>query len=207
MLRIDTGKYDPLLGRSYYEIARQGLRYQRSQGAGQRQASKGSWFSSLQLIETVSPHNKPEKHPLDDIDTTIIGMSCFTEGNSNLNAMLIELQRAVDEALSVASFQEPWVTMPYLVKGLQLTRELIKRLEKADLEEFNNKQLYFLLKNKEQEFMDAANKALGLAIEVVVDPPPIEEGTPGFFRSPETFKVAIPGQMFPTSFVSPIGRP
>ena len=146
LLRIDTGKYDPLLGRSYYEIARQGLRYQRSQGAGQRQASKGSWFSSLQLIETVLPHNKPEKHPLDDIDTTIIGMSCFTEGNSNLNAMLIELQRAVDEALSVASFQEPWVTMPYLVKGLQLTRELIKRLEKADLEEFNNKQLYFLLK-------------------------------------------------------------
>ena len=196
LLRIDTGKYDPLLGRSYYEIARQGLRYQRSQGAGQRQASKGSWFSSLQLIETVLPHNKPEKHPLDDIDTTIIGMSCFTEGNSNLNAMLIELQRAVDEALSVASFQEPWVTMPYLVKGLQLTRELIKRLEKADLEEFNNKQLYFLLKNKEQEFMDAANKALGLAIEVVVDPPPIEEGTPGFFRSPETFKVAIPGQVF-----------
>ena len=196
LLRIDTGKYDPLLGRSYYEIARQGLSYQRSQGAGQRQASKGSWFSSLQLIETVLPHNKLEKHPLDDIDTTIIGMSCFTEGDSNLNAMLIELQRAVDEALSVSSFREPWVTMPYLAKGLRLTRELIQRLDMADLEEFNNSQLYFLLKNKEQEFMDAANKALGLSIEVIVDPPPTEDDTPSFFRSAETFKVAIPGQVF-----------
>ena len=44
--------------------------------------------------------------------------------------------------------------------------------------------------------MDAANKALGLSIEVLVDPPPAEDGAPSFFRSPETFNVAIPGQVF-----------
>ena len=55
--------------------------------------------------------------------------------------------------------------------------------------------------------MDAANEALGLSREVIVDPLLIEGGIPSFFRAPETFKVAIPGQMFPTSLVSPIGRP
>ena len=196
LLRIDTGKYDPLRGRSYYEMARQGLSYQRSQGMGQRQASKGSWFSSLQLVDTVLPQNRPENHPLDNIDTTIMGISRFTEGDPNLNAILIELQRSIDEALSVCSFRQPWITMPYLARGLRLTRELIKTLKTTKLKEFNNSHLHFLLKNKEQEFMDAANKALGLSIEVIVDPPPIEDGTPSFFRSPETFKVAIPGQVF-----------
>ena len=55
--------------------------------------------------------------------------------------------------------------------------------------------------------MDTANEALSLSIEVIVDPPLLEGGIPSFFCSPETFKVAIPGQMFPASLVSPIGRP
>ena len=54
--------------------------------------------------------------------------------------------------------------------------------------------------------MNTANEALSLSIEVIVDPPLIESGIPSFFRSPETFKVAIPGQI-PASLVSPIGRP
>ena len=40
---------------------------------------------------------------------------------------------------------------------------------------------HFVLKNREQEFMDAADKALGFSIEVIVDPPSIEDGIPSFF--------------------------
>ena len=41
--------------------------------------------------------------------------------------------------------------------------------------------------------MTAANAALGLSLEVLVQPPGADES---FFRSPETFAVAIPGQTF-----------
>jgi len=196
LLRIDTGAYDPLLGQSYYEIARKGLSYQRSQGAGQRQASRGSWFSSLQLVDTILDKDKLEKSPFDGIDTTIVGMSRFTEQNVDLNTMLTKLQRSIEDALATCSHRQPWVVLPYLAEGLKQTRELVTTLETAELQEFNKDHLYFLLKNKEQEFMDAANKALGLSIEVLVDPPSTEDDAPSFFRSPETFNVAIPGQIF-----------
>ena len=196
LLRIDTGAYNPLLGHSYHEIARKGLSYQRSQGAGKRQASRGSWFSSLQLVDTVLPEDKLEKNPFDGIDTTIMGMSRFTEQNADLNAMLIKLQRSIEDALTACSHRQPWVVLPYLAEGLRQTRELVETVNVTELQEFNKNHLYFLLKNKVQEFRDAANKALGLSIEVLVDPPPAEDGVSSFSRSSETFNVAIPGQVF-----------
>src|SRR5215470_17011566 len=41
-LKIEVCAYDPLLGRSYREVAREGLSYQRSQGAGQVRQPLGS---------------------------------------------------------------------------------------------------------------------------------------------------------------------
>ena len=79
---------------------------------------------------------------------------------------------------------------------MRQTRELVATVDVTELQEFNKNHLYFLFKNKGQEFMDAANKALGLSIEVLVDPPPVEDGVPSFSRSSETFNVAIPGQVF-----------
>src|SRR5499426_3971534 len=54
-LKIEVGAYDPLLGRSYREIAREGLSYQRSQGAGQARTPLGSSLTGLQLVETAIP--------------------------------------------------------------------------------------------------------------------------------------------------------
>src|SRR5215510_2245158 len=51
-LKIEVGAYDPLLGRSYREIAREGLSFQRSQGAGQARTPLGSSLTGLQLVET-----------------------------------------------------------------------------------------------------------------------------------------------------------
>ena len=98
LLRIHTEAYDPLLVYSYHGIASKGLSDQRSQDAGQRQASRGSWFSSLQLVDTILPADKLEKGPFDGIHTTIMGMSRFTEQNIDLNVMLVKLQRSIEDA-------------------------------------------------------------------------------------------------------------
>ena len=54
-LVVHSGQYDPILGRSYYQIARQGLGFQRSQGAGSRPAAAGSDKTYYRLLATAEP--------------------------------------------------------------------------------------------------------------------------------------------------------
>ena len=193
LLKIDTGEYNALLGLSYAQIARQGLSYQRSQGAGQTRASKGASFAELRLVDTMLP--KPmtaEESLFDGLDTTITGMATLAD-TPDLNAAFTQLQESVDAALNDYDARRPWTVVPHLAGGLKTTRGLIENVQSIELDDATRAHLLFLLRNKEQEFMDATNAALGLSLEVLVQPPGAQEG---FFRSPETFTVAIPGQKF-----------
>jgi LmbE family N-acetylglucosaminyl deacetylase len=67
-LRINTGKYDPLLGRSYFEIAMEGRSQHRSQGEG-RLEIRGDQFSSLSLVESRVAKAEKETSIFDGIDT------------------------------------------------------------------------------------------------------------------------------------------
>ena len=188
VLKIDTGEYNALLGLSYAQIARQGLSYQRSQGVGQTRASKGSSVTELQLIDTTLPNQqKPEDSLFDGLDTTIMGMAKLANTPA-LNAEFAELQESVNAAGQDYDARHPWTVVPHLTVGLKTTRSLMEKIQDLDLDDTMRSHLLFLLKNKEQEFMTAANAALGLSLEVLVQP----TGT----RASETFTVAIPGQKF-----------
>jgi len=204
-LKIDTGEYNALLGVSYHQIARKGLSYQRSQGAGQTRAAKGAAVSELRLVDTTLPktgaalrhgdlalQDVGESSLFDGIDTTIMGMAELA-GLPELRADFTHLQQSVDAALETFDARHPWTIVSHLAKGLKTTRGLIERIQSIAIEEAIRKHLLFLLANKEQEFMTAANTALGLSLEVLVQPERAE-GT--MFPSPQTFAVAIPGQRF-----------
>ena len=197
VLKIDTGKYNALLGLSYAQIARQGLSYQRSQGVGQTRASKGSSLTELQLINTtLSEHPKSEDSLFDGLDTTIMGMARFANA-SKLNAEFTQLQESVNAVIRDYDARQPWIVVPHLAGGLKTTRSLMEKIQEIDLDDSTRSHLLFLLRNKEQEFITATNAALGLSLEVLVQP----AGT----RSSETFTVAIPGQKFSIGmrFVNP----
>ena len=188
VLNIDTGEYNALLGLSYSQIARQGLSYQRSQGAGQTRASKGSSVSELRLVDTtLSEQPKSENTLFDGLDTTISGMAKLAN-IPTLNAEFTQLQDSVDAAVSAYDARQPWTIVPHLVSGLRTTRGLIEKIQEAGTNSSEQSHLLFLLRNKEQEFMTAANAALGVSLEVFVQP--------AGERSVDTFTVAIPGQKF-----------
>ena len=188
LLKIDTGEYNALLGLSYAQIARQGLSYQRSQGAGQTRASKGSSVSELRLVDTtLSDQQKSEESLFDGIDTTIMGMAQLANASA-LDAEFAHLQESVDAAIRDYDARHPWKVVPELASGLKTVRSLIKNIQRIDLDDNTQSHLLFLLRNKEQEFMTAAKAALGLSLEVLVQ----STAT----RSSETFNVAIPGQKF-----------
>ncbi len=187
LLKIDTGEYNALLGLSYSQIARQGLSYQRSQGVGQTRASKGSAVTELRLVDTIlTEQGKPEESLFDGMDTTIMGMAKLA--NAGLDAEFAQLQESVDAAVRNYDARRPWTIVPHLASGLKTARDLIENVQHIDLGDNTRSHLLFLLRNKEQEFMTAANAALGLSLEVLVQ----STAT----RSSETFAVAIPGQKF-----------
>ena len=186
VVKIDTGEYNALLGLSYSQIARQGLSYQRSQGVGQTRASKGASLTELQLINTtLSEHPKSEESLFDGLDTTIMGIAKLANAPT-LNAEFTQLQESVNAAGRAYDARQPWTVVPHLTSGLKTTRSLMEKIQEIDLDERNRSHILFLLRNKAQEFMTATHAALGLSLEVLVQP----AGT----RSAETFTVAIPGQ-------------
>jgi LmbE family N-acetylglucosaminyl deacetylase len=194
-LQADVGAYDPLMGKSYREIARDGLAHQRSQGAGQVRAQLGSAMSSCLLEESVIGKSEKEQSIFDGIDTTILGMAKLS-GSTDISPELNAINARVQAAIGKFDARQPWVVASDLAAGMRATRALIEKVKAARIEEANKTHLLFLLTNKEREFNEAMNKALGLAMEVLVDPDKPAEGPASFFQPRETFKAAIPGQQF-----------
>ncbi len=194
-LKIDVGEYDPLAGKSYREIARDGLSHQRSQGAGQVRAATGSSLTGVMLADSAIPKVENEKSIFDGIDTTIPGMAKLT-GSTNISSELTEIGNRVEAAIGKFDALKPWVVASDLAAGMKTTRALIEKVKGSSIEAANKDQLLFLLGNKEREFNDAMNTALGLVMEVLVNPEKAAEGPMSFFQPRETFAVAIPGQKF-----------
>jgi len=192
-LKVDVGAYDPLTGKSYREIARDGLAHQRSQGAGQARSLPGSAMSSWLLEESALPKNDKEQSIFDGIDTTIVGMAKLA-GSTDISSDLTRISGRIEAAIGKFDALRPWVVASDLAAATEYTRALIEKVKSSSIEAANKDQLLFMLGNKETELNDAMNKALGLAMEVLVDPERASEGPTPFFQSRETFNVAIPGQ-------------
>jgi LmbE family N-acetylglucosaminyl deacetylase len=194
-LKIDVGEYSPLLGRSYREIARDGLSYQRSQGGGQVRMAPGSALTGVMLVNSSIPKVENEKSLFDGIDTTIMGLSKLS-GSTGISAELTDISNHIEEAIKKFDARQPWTVAADLAAGQKTTRALIDKVRSSSIDAVNKDQLLFLLGNKEREFNDAMNKSLGLVMEALVDPEKPAEGASQFFQPRETFNVAIPGQRF-----------
>ncbi len=198
-VKVDVGAYDPLLGRSYREIARDGLSHQRSQGAGAARVAPGSAMSAWLLEESLvgkSEKGHQEIGIFDGLDTTILGMAKLA-GSVNITAELTALNNSIEAAIKKFDARQPWGVANDLAVGAKTVQALAGKIKASNIEAANKDQLLFLLGNKDREFNDAMNKALGLVAEVLVDPTARNEGGNfGFGQPRETFNVAIPGQQF-----------
>ncbi len=194
-LKVEVGAYDPLTGKSYREMARDGLSHQRSQGAGQVRATPGSAMSSWLLEESVLPKSEKEQSIFDGIDTTIIGMAKLA-GSTDIAPELVEISNHVEAATRNFDARRPWLSATDIAAGMRATRAAYVKVKNSAIADADKDHLLFLLGNKEFEFNDAMNKALGLTMEVLVDPERAAEGPASFFQPRETFNVAIPGQKF-----------
>ncbi len=199
-LVVDSGQYDPVLGRSYIQISREGLNFQRSQGGGGRAQPAGEFKSYYRLLRSARPGYNPQREEsfFDGLDTSIAGIALVAGDNppAELSAGLKTISDAVEGAVSAFDAKKPEATVPQLTVGLRATRELLGRLSSLSLSEDARDQISFLLKRKERQFQSAIATALALDLDAAVQPDKPATGPFAEFMTPPTFNHATPGQSF-----------
>ena len=199
-LTVDSGMYDPLLGRSYAQVSREGLGFQRSQGTAGRAQPAGSYRSYYKLMKTAIPGYAPktENDFFDGMDTSITGIAKIAGGQAPawLADRLKQINDAVEAAIGRFDSRAPEKTAPSLAQGLTATRNLLEQVKGSSIAAEAEDQIQFLLVRKETQFQKALSQALGLDVEVEVDPEVIPTGPFAAFSTTPTFSHAIPGQKF-----------
>jgi len=105
-IKIDHGMVDPLLGRSYSQFAREGLRWQRSQGAGAATARPGPTFSYYRRFGS----NAKESDIFDNLDTSI--------------SKYPEIARHIDAAVKAFRVDNLKACAPHLAAALSAAKSL-----------------------------------------------------------------------------------
>jgi LmbE family N-acetylglucosaminyl deacetylase len=157
-LQINTGKYDHLLGRSYFEIAMEARSQHRSQEQGVLEL-KGDQFSNLNLIGSTAT----EKSIFEGIDTSIAGYKI--NGSESHPAEVREAQTAIAKAAAAANSEydvrSPAKILPHLLAGyLNSTLGVFTKLDHGTLRFFEQ---------KEKEFAKAIKLAAGIQIDALAD--------------------------------------
>jgi LmbE family N-acetylglucosaminyl deacetylase len=165
---VNTGEYDPLIGRSYAEIASEGRSQHKSQEMGSIER-RGSQTSGEKLLESTVEKSAKENDIFDGIDTSIKGIAKLTGNNENgLNGKLSDLQDTAEKALKEYDAYAPQKIVPILAKGVKQARDA------KDVTQ--NPYTKTLLAEKEQEFASVLQSAAGIVIDALSDTDTIVAG-------------------------------
>ena len=162
-LQVPTGILDPVLGRSYAEIANEGRSQHKSQEMGVIE-TKGPQQSGLIRLDAPGVE---ENSLFDGIDTSVAGLGTLAglpEGA--LRAELQAVQAAARRALDEYNARTPEALLPALVDGMRATRDARTALRSLSAPDDARTEADFLLAIKEADF----GEAVARAAQVVFDP-------------------------------------
>ena len=131
-IAIPTGDFDSVIGKSYSQIARFGLGFQRSQGITGHAADPEPRDSYYRLLRVAANPNElndttlKESSLFDGIDTTLSGAIGSEGKNDNLLAdKLRSIQSHIDSAISDFDFRNPISVIAPLSKALAETNDAL----------------------------------------------------------------------------------
>lgn len=158
-LMMNTGEYDSLLGRSYFEIAMEGRSQHKSQEMGSLEL-RGKQMSGVRLLDSTVGNTGTEKSVFDGIDTSIKGIAKLTNNTeSEIGRKLDDLQDIAAEALKKYEVMEPQKLIPILAKGVKVSREAEQSTR--------NPETKFMLQQKHKEFVEALQAASGVVVDAL----------------------------------------
>jgi len=158
-LKLNTGQYDTVLGRTYFEIAMEGRSQHKSQGEG-RVELNGEQFSGLNLAESTAAKVEKETGIYDGLDTSIGGIAGLSgDSGELLPPKLAQLRNAAAAALKNYEPRSPEKILPLLAEGYRTANEIEWSTR--------NPAAKFFLQQKKKEFSEAVRMAAGIRIEAL----------------------------------------
>jgi LmbE family N-acetylglucosaminyl deacetylase len=169
---IHEGKWDPVLGESYNQMARTGWSHQKSQFGGGFIALPGPADVSYHLYGSRVPASKEtyrnglETSFFDGIDTSLPGMAMLAHSGHKqfLVTALDEIAADVNRANAEYQPNHPEAIAPALADGLKKTAQLIAAVKASDLAAADKASLEQALGVKAAQFNTALAEALGLEV-------------------------------------------
>jgi LmbE family N-acetylglucosaminyl deacetylase len=198
-VEIPEGQYNPLLGLTYAQVSSRGLGHQKSQNGGTGLTQAEEETSSYHRFASLVPVSEKESSFFDGIDVSLLGIASLAQGgdSSFLKQGLDKINAVVEKATKDFSPQHPESIASTLAEGLKVTNDLIRRVSSSDLSADSKYDITHELKIKQAQFENALAESLGISVLATVAPEKEPTGPfARFFRNPETFRVAIPGQEF-----------
>src|SRR5581483_8215982 len=193
------GDYNPLLGLTYEQVSRLGLGHQRSQNGGTGMPPAEEQMSPYHRFASVVSVPQKESTFFDGIDVSLAGIASLAQGGdaSFLNQDLGQINASVEKAFHDFSAQDPEAIAGALAEGLKSTNELLQKVNASNLSDDSKYDIAHELKVKQVQFENALAESLGISVLATLAPEKEPSGPfARFFRNPETFQVAIPGQQF-----------
>lgn len=162
-LKINTGVYNSLLGRSYAEIALEGRSLHRTQEQGIVEL-KGDRFSGLNLVESKVPKIEKETSLFDGINTTISGALKPSDKGSEGDTLnsLQDFENGLSNKTKLVDLTKP----ESLVKDLLTDYQYISGFYKKIKDNYDSQSIEFL-KIKQNEFTNAIRLASGLQLDAL----------------------------------------
>ena len=162
---FDVGAYDPVLGRSYNELASDGRSRHRSQDFGMIQM-KGSAVRAFPRLSSLVEAPEKETSLFAGIDVTITGIAKFAgAGGERLLPALNKIKDAAAKALAEFKIEQTELIAPHLAAGLREVRAL--RATLGNLTPADKATVDSMLARKEQQFNDALAKSYGVIVDAL----------------------------------------
>jgi LmbE family N-acetylglucosaminyl deacetylase len=152
-LQVQTGLFDPVLGRTFAEISAEGRSQHKSQEMGTIEP-RGPQTSNLRLVESLVQAPTPERSIFDGIDVTVPGLAALAGLPAGmLRAELGAIDAAARKALAEYEPLDPAAIVPALADGLRATRAARAALRTGTASADARAEAEFLLALKEQDFV------------------------------------------------------
>jgi LmbE family N-acetylglucosaminyl deacetylase len=181
--RVNSGIYDPLLGKTYNEIGTEARSMHKCQGMGQLLSLPApEATATYQMDETTlaGQAQKDETSLFDGVDSSILSLAKFagarppkdlTEGLAAIANATLAAEKAFDTVNDEA-------TLKPLQDGLFAVRVLRRELRSIAIDEGGKYEIDFRLRQKEGEFQQAIVLAHGVKIEALADDGVVVPGQP-----------------------------
>ncbi len=174
-VEIPEGTYDPILGRSYLQIAREGWSQQKSQFGGGYVALPGPSSVGYHLygshVTAADTSSSPANNFFDGIDITLPGIASLAHGDT---AFLTTALRDIDQHVMTATFNylpaHPEKIAPELATGYSKTKDLIDAVNASSLSADDKANVIHELNIKLVQFNTALAEALGLQVNALMIP-------------------------------------